>query len=166
MSWTDERTDTLKRLWAEGDSCSQIAKKLGGVTRNAVIGKVHRLGISGRATPSRPVRVPRQNFVGKEHVGLLPAEPAGVVPNSLNQSLMKVAYPKVHGNSIVAVMHLKGSQCKWPVGDPHQEDFSFCCKSQHGQHQYCLEHLVASVHPQRQMAFREQLVLSDRVKAA
>jgi GcrA cell cycle regulator len=50
MSWTDERVETLKRMWAEGQSASQIAKELGGVTRNAVIGKVHRLGLSNRVT--------------------------------------------------------------------------------------------------------------------
>lgn len=48
MSWTDERVETLKRMWGEGQSASQIAKELGGVTRNAVIGKVHRLGLSNR----------------------------------------------------------------------------------------------------------------------
>ncbi len=53
MSWTDERVDLLKRLWSEGLSASQIAGRLGSVTRNAVIGKVHRLGLSGRATTSR-----------------------------------------------------------------------------------------------------------------
>ena len=50
MSWTDERVETLKKMWAEGQSASQIAKELGGVTRNAVIGKVHRLGLSNRTT--------------------------------------------------------------------------------------------------------------------
>ncbi|MGR3749048.1 GcrA family cell cycle regulator [Paracoccus sp. (in: a-proteobacteria)] len=49
MSWTDERVDTLKRMWGEGQSASAIAKELGGVTRNAVIGKVHRLGLSNRS---------------------------------------------------------------------------------------------------------------------
>ena len=48
MSWTDERVETLKKMWGEGQSASQIAKELGGVTRNAVIGKVHRLGLSNR----------------------------------------------------------------------------------------------------------------------
>ncbi|MBU2135314.1 MAG: GcrA cell cycle regulator, partial [Alphaproteobacteria bacterium] len=56
MGWTDERVDTLKKLWQDGLSASQIAKQLGGVTRNAVIGKVHRLGLSGRAIPSKPAR--------------------------------------------------------------------------------------------------------------
>lgn len=49
MSWTDERVETLKKMWGEGQSASQIAKELGGVTRNAVIGKVHRLGLSNRS---------------------------------------------------------------------------------------------------------------------
>lgn len=57
MSWTEERVETLKKMWAEGQSASQIAKELGGVTRNAVIGKVHRLGLSNRTNgpvPGRP----------------------------------------------------------------------------------------------------------------
>ena len=49
MSWTDERVELLKKLWSDGLSASQIAAELGGITRNAVIGKVHRLGLSGRA---------------------------------------------------------------------------------------------------------------------
>src|SRR5688572_26204656 len=56
MGWTDERVELLKKLWQDGLSASQIAKQLGGVTRNAVIGKVHRLGLSGRAAPSKPAR--------------------------------------------------------------------------------------------------------------
>lgn len=51
MSWTDDRVEVLKKMWTEGQSASQIAKELGGVTRNAVIGKVHRLGLSNRAAP-------------------------------------------------------------------------------------------------------------------
>ncbi len=58
MSWTDERVERLKKLWNEGLSASQIAADLGGVTRNAVIGKVHRLGLSGRAkSPTRPLKL-------------------------------------------------------------------------------------------------------------
>jgi GcrA cell cycle regulator len=59
MSWTDERVETLKKMWGEGQSASQIAKELGGVTRNAVIGKVHRLGLSNRAgTAPGPAATP------------------------------------------------------------------------------------------------------------
>jgi len=56
MSWTDDRVETLKRLWIEGQSASQIAKELGGVTRNAVIGKVHRLGLSNRTETEEPAK--------------------------------------------------------------------------------------------------------------
>ena len=70
MAWNDERVELLKKLWAEGLSASQIAARLGGVTRNAVIGKVHRLGLSGRATTSRMK-------------SLRPRPRANVAPNTL-----------------------------------------------------------------------------------
>ena len=60
MSWTDERVETLKRMWTEGQSASQIAKELGGVTRNAVIGKVHRLGLSNRVEGEEAPAAPQQ----------------------------------------------------------------------------------------------------------
>ena len=78
MQWTDERVEKLKRLWAEGLSASQIAGELGnGITRNAVIGKVHRLGLSGRvkaasSAPSRP-RIGTVGRLGEECVEEPPA---------------------------------------------------------------------------------------------
>src|SRR5476649_1045832 len=80
MGWTDERVESLKRLWLDGLSASQIAKQLGGVTRNAVIGKVHRLGLSGRATPSHPSRTtfkaprPARPVAASPHIPLRVAE--------------------------------------------------------------------------------------------
>ncbi|MGO4907286.1 GcrA family cell cycle regulator [Pseudorhodobacter sp. W20_MBD10_FR17] len=85
MSWTDERVETLKKMWAEGQSASQIAKELGGVTRNAVIGKVHRLGLSNRATgtPTKeeeaPV-APKVEPVAKPVETPRAAEPKPVAP--------------------------------------------------------------------------------------
>ena len=68
MAWTDERVELLKKLWAEGLSASQIAGRLGGVTRNAVIGKAHRLGLKGRPSPikrqaNKPVEVKKETRV-------------------------------------------------------------------------------------------------------
>ena len=74
MGWTDERVDQLKTLWTEGLSASQIARVLGGVTRNAVIGKVHRLGLAGRATPSRSER-PRMPSTPKVSMRVHQPEP-------------------------------------------------------------------------------------------
>ncbi|MFY0635638.1 MAG: GcrA cell cycle regulator [Vannielia sp.] len=72
MSWTDERVETLKRMWGEGQSASQIAKELGGVTRNAVIGKVHRLGLSNRATGAAPAQAAKPAAKEKPAVAAKP----------------------------------------------------------------------------------------------
>src|ERR1700753_1247832 len=92
MGWTDERVDLLKKLWLDGLSASQIAKQLGGVTRNAVIGKVHRLGLAGRAAPSQPSRP-----VFKARRPARPAAPAVVqrrveAPASVPQPPMPTVY--------------------------------------------------------------------------
>ena len=76
MSWTDERVETLKKMWAEGQSASQIAKELGGVTRNAVIGKVHRLGLSNRVGPGGPA----EDEVEIAPVDIAPPQPAPTAP--------------------------------------------------------------------------------------
>jgi GcrA cell cycle regulator len=93
MTWNDERVELLTKLWAEGLSASQIAGRLGGVTRNAVIGKVHRLGLSGRATSSRsssprprrahvprPNRAPSLVFGTRGNLALKPSFEAEVEP--------------------------------------------------------------------------------------
>ena len=75
MSWTDERVETLKKMWGEGQSASQIAKELGGVTRNAVIGKVHRLGLSNRATGAAPKADPKAGIKAAAKEKSAPAKP-------------------------------------------------------------------------------------------
>ena len=86
MSWTDERVELLKKLWADGLSASQIATKLGEVTRNAVIGKVHRLGLAGRATTSR-IRTARP----RSNIALFPARSAQVQYRTFGNTALKVA---------------------------------------------------------------------------
>ncbi|MBZ4024144.1 GcrA cell cycle regulator, partial [Rhodobacter sp. TJ_12] len=77
MSWTDERVELLKKMWTEGQSASQIAKELGGVTRNAVIGKVHRLGLSNRveggASAAAPAAAPAAKPAAPEPAAAAPA---------------------------------------------------------------------------------------------
>lgn len=82
MSWTDERVERLTQMWGEGLSASQIAKELGGVTRNAVIGKVHRLGLSNRAGAPGAAAAPADPVADAEPVAEAPAapEPAPVAP--------------------------------------------------------------------------------------
>ena len=80
MSWTDERVETLKKMWAEGQSASQIAKELGGVTRNAVIGKVHRLGLSNRVGPGTPAEDEGTAASATTTAAPIPAAPAKPAP--------------------------------------------------------------------------------------
>ena len=155
MSWTDERVELLKKLWAEGLSASQIAGELGGVTRNAVIGKVHRLGLSGRAKTARPStprprkpRAPNRTMRPRERVigntalkaEALPAEELAPRP----EALPDVVVPMMKKLNI---MQLNERTCKWPVGDPTTDDFHFCgCAAKPGL-PYCEYHARIAYQP-------------------
>lgn len=82
MSWTDERVELLKKMWGEGQSASQIAKELGGVTRNAVIGKVHRLGLSNRATTTTKTESKQKSAPKAEPKTKPAAKPAEAAPKA------------------------------------------------------------------------------------
>ena len=114
MGWTEERVSELKKLWAEGHSASQIAKRLGSVTRNAVIGKVHRLGLSGRATPSRPVKRPPRLARPKPQVMPRQAPAAPVARGGNALALAKQAV--VHENAGQAVADGFVEECRCDGG--------------------------------------------------
>ncbi|MDP8916133.1 MAG: GcrA cell cycle regulator [Pseudomonadota bacterium] len=142
MSWTDDRVEVLKKLWLEGLSASQIAKQLGGVTRNAVIGKVHRLGLSGRATPSQPARVARA-----------PRPPRPVSQPTVRREAAAPAHPRPEPQRFYApeepgtatVLTLGAHMCKWPIGDPSSDEFTFCGRRAEGA--YCVEHSRVAFQP-------------------
>lgn len=131
MSWDDNRIEQLKKLWSEGLSASQIAGELGGVTRNAVIGKVHRLGLSGRAK-AKPASVARPRKVVKTA-----ARTTSTISVRGNLAVVEmveiepVAMP-VRENVVIpmsrriSIMELREGVCRWPMGDPLQPDFAYC----------------------------------------
>jgi len=153
MTWTDERVEILKRRWAEGLSASQIAAELGGITRNAVIGKVHRLGLSGRAkSPSSAAPRPRK-------------------PRAHSQ-MLRVSRPTVRGNTALAhayeydtepepelidniiplgqrrsLLELTEETCRWPIGDPGSADFFFCGGQTLTSLPYCAYHSRVAYQP-------------------
>ncbi|MEO0398304.1 MAG: GcrA family cell cycle regulator [Pseudomonadota bacterium] len=145
MAWTDERVELLKKYWAEGLSASQIAGKMGGVTRNAVIGKVHRLGLSGRATPAQPKRgcttsaaetvVPAETETIEQGLEDLSREPAFVAPITLDDEDM------------TTVSTLQRNMCKWPIGDPASDDFRFCGQPTALGKSYCAYHARMAFQP-------------------
>lgn len=161
MGWTEERVAELKKLWAEGHSASQIAKRLGSVTRNAVIGKVHRLGLSGRATPSRPVKRPprlarpkpttmprpAQTPVARGANALAvrtPVEPAHV---HITEAEANIEPKRLSNGDMVTVLTVKDSMCKWPIGDPADAAFGFCGHGTAEGSPYCAEHARVAFQP-------------------
>jgi len=148
MGWTDERVELLKRLWLDGLSASQIAKQLGGVTRNAVIGKVHRLGLSGRATPSKPARP-----VFKPPRPARPVAAAPSAPRRIAEPVPAVAATpprpmrcEAEAPGSATVLTLGAHMCKWPIGDPSSDNFTFCGRRQ-SDGPYCGEHAAVAYQP-------------------
>lgn len=156
MAWTEDRVEVLKKLWAEGHSASQIAKELGGVTRNAVIGKVHRLGLSGRATPSRPVKRPPRLARPKPRIqpdgSVVTPKPQRAVaetdlkPNEKVAMLTALPPQPLADGEAATILTLRDSMCKWPIGDPADPKFAFCGrKATCGP--YCAEHAKIAFQP-------------------
>lgn len=135
--WSEERTALLRKLWAEGLSASQIAKQLGGTTRNAVIGKVHRLGLAGRATPSRPAKRPVRH------------RPASLIraprfnpekPPKQGPDLAAIAaLPPI--DPALGVCGLTAFTCRYPIGNPDDPSFAFCGRTCNNiENPYCVQH--------------------------
>jgi GcrA cell cycle regulator len=169
MGWTDERVELLKKRWADGLSASQIAAELGGVTRNAVIGKVHRLGLSGRAKsapsgvsrmrpktaatqqPRRaaPTSAPRQqhSFGVRGNAALAmsaaPAPRPTPAPRVVPIELVETALVCER----VTIMELRENMCRWPLGDPSQPEFRFCGGKSTPGAAYCPHHSQVAYQP-------------------
>jgi GcrA cell cycle regulator len=160
MSWTDERVESLKKLWQEGLSASQIAGRIGGVTRNAVIGKVHRLGLAGRATTSRmkshrPRRTPVAQKQRIQNNNNNKPRFAQIGNTALRQLYQSDAEPYmapaeeviIPMNERKYIQTLTESCCRWPIGDPQEADFHFCGKKKVAGLPYCDVHARRAFQP-------------------
>ena len=183
MSWTDERVEKLKTLWGDGMSASQIAKALGAVTRNAVIGKVHRLGLSNRGTTSgaqpatgeaKPAQKPAKPS-RPEKAAAEPKSPAVVVEEPKQVPAVVVRTPPVIRDATqprapglptpeeqaaratlveiekmarkLDLMSLTERTCKWPIGDPTEENSHFCGLPSATGKPYCEDHVAVAFQP-------------------
>lgn len=150
VGWNEERVEQLKKLWLEGLSASQIASRLGGVTRNAVIGKVHRLGLSGRATTSRmkshrhrprvtaaaaAKRLARSRFGSSGNPALRALYQPDAEP--FQPSAEELVIPL---NERKTIQTLGECHCRWPIGDPQTPEFHFCGKTKVSGLPYCEFH--------------------------
>ena len=140
MSWTDERIEALKHHWMEGKSASQIAGLLGhGLSRNAVIGKVHRLGLAGRAkSPGLASSRPRPSATASHRAAaprLAAAQPRitrGATALAIAPEALIEAEPEAFESVVVpmslrvTIVELKEAMCRWPLGDPASSEFRYC----------------------------------------
>src|SRR5688500_11471391 len=132
MPWTDERVEILKKLWQDGLSASQIAAELGGVTRNAVIGKVHRLGLSGRGQPTTSIKRQRRAQAGVQRPRTRQTVTFGNLALQASMEAFAETEVQPRRNVVVPIAKrltiemLTERTCKWPIGDPGDEDFHFC----------------------------------------
>jgi len=149
-TWTEERVDQLRNCINAGLTCSQIACEIG-VSRNAVIGKIHRLGLA----PGRPVAIPRERLRGGEGRGprrrftqsrILRALFAQVPPRT------DVAPAPVQSVARCSLLELKQDKCRWPLSDPGEADFGFCGNDALRSMPYCEAHTRMAYNVKRSAA--------------
>ena len=140
MSWNDEKVGKLKELWGKGSTASQIAEIIGGISRNAVIGKAHRLNLSSKIktrniSSSQSFDVNSEQNNSKQRQGR-----KSKFKSLLIEKDFEPESPK-------KLEELDESSCKWPVGHPEEESFYFCGRSSLKDFSYCKLHLLYAYQP-------------------
>ena len=167
MSWTEEKVELLRQHWLDGKSASQISAALGpGFTRNAVIGKVHRLGLAGRAkapmaqSGASVSSAMRTSAAVRRAAGRPATAIAGATLVRGNTALAVAAEAELEAQPArleeeivvpmslrVTIVELKESMCKWPLGDPISPDFRYCGSPAYGGSPYCQHHSKLAYQP-------------------
>ncbi|WP_019219155.1 GcrA family cell cycle regulator [Bartonella florencae] len=167
MGWTDERVELLKKFWSEGLSASQIAAQLGGVSRNAVIGKVHRLKLPGRGKTAQGGARAQKTSAASPSSTRMRRTPSTVLPTNSTSCSVGVTALKVElvaedvketsvpekPNVVVPIsrhlnlLQLSENTCRWPVGDPLSSDFHFCGADSGENSPYCTFHAKIAFQP-------------------
>lgn len=160
MFWTEERTELLKKLWVESLSAREIAARLGDISRNAVIGKAHRLGL-GRKIRVAPMQSTQPNHTVSRDVSTdqsqksAPEQQPPEAPvvttdkNSTPKETEPIPAPKVPPRppKRVKLQELNERSCKWPIGDPLDDTFCFCGNDRDKARSYCLYHAKLAYQP-------------------
>ena len=180
--WTDERIELVRTLWSQGVSAQRIAQELGaGISRGAVLGKIHRLGIvemSPNSVARRSERndarlvVKREQDVGGELAGRqvelpnsqreLPAWVRDAEPY-IDNPLVDADIPAAQRR---ALLELSGRACRWPVGDPSRSDFFFCGAEAFPGKPYCVAHCARAYQPEEEATRPERAAASSRPRSS
>ncbi len=140
MSWTEEKVSKLKELWGKGNTASQIAEIIGGISRNAVIGKAHRLNLSAKiktrsATSSQNLKYAQTDDNLNSRKGR---------KNKFRSLLIEKDFEPENPKQLE---ELDENSCKWPIGHPDENSFYFCGRSSLKDFSYCKLHLLYAYQP-------------------
>ena len=145
MSWTDEKVQKLKELWKKGHTASQIAEMLGDTTRNAVIGKAHRLNLEARA-PSKSSSSSGTSSV-QNRIQRRPSQQ----PLTRKQKFQSILLDKnFEPESPKSLEQLDDKDCRWPIGHPDEKNFYFCGRTPVEGFSYCKLHVLYAFQPKNQ----------------
>ena len=140
MSWTEEKVAKLKELWGKGNTASQIAEIIGGISRNAVIGKAHRLNLSAKIKTRTAIS--NQKFENK-----LEAKELKTKRGSRSKFKSLIIEKDFEPENPKQLEELSENSCKWPIGHPNEKSFYFCGRSSLKDFSYCKLHLLYAYQP-------------------
>ena len=140
MSWNEEKVEKLKELWGKGSTASQIAEIIGGISRNAVIGKAHRLNLSSKIKTRNASS--SQNFDNN-----LEENSSKQIKGKKSKFKSLIIEKDFEPENPKKLEELDESSCKWPVGHPEEESFYFCGRSSLKDFSYCKLHLLYAYQP-------------------